>query len=152
MVTQSPMHVRQRSTGSTNVPDTPWRGTITKKIPVFLPPIQSQEEEGEIAVEISSPTRSVQATPQLLQIGTLLDDRLRLKRPLEVEIEQEGNSYIAACRYVDEFGYGESPMMAIDDLQATLAELYWALKEDQKRLGPHLAQIWERLREAVEER
>ena len=93
-----------------------------------------------------------QATPQRFTISTLLDDRLILRMPIEVEIEKENETYIAKCDVFEEFGYGDDPMTSVIDLQQTLAELYWTLKEEQNRLGPYLTQIWNRLQEVILER
>ncbi len=96
--------------------------------------------------------RVSKATPSVFNVGTLLDDRLRLREPLLVKIEQEENQYIAKCEKFEEFGYGDDPMRAVDDLRGALAELYWTLKEEQGRLGSALAELWGSLRETVEER
>ena len=48
-------------------------------------------------------------------------------------------------------GYGTDPIGAVEDLRQTLAELYWALKGDQERLGLDLADTWRKLSELVYE-
>lgn len=93
-----------------------------------------------------------QATPPGFVVGTLLDDRLRLSTPLQVEIERENEWYVAECEALDEFGFGADPMSAVDDLRQTLAELYWTLKEEQHRLAPGIAETWLRLRGVIQER
>ncbi len=92
------------------------------------------------------------ATLTTFESGTLLDDRLRLLRPLTVRIEKENEFFIAGCEYLEEFGYNHDPMSALDDLRVTIAELYWSLKEQQGRLGADLAQIWVRMKEVIAER
>ena len=84
-------------------------------------------------------------------IHSLLDPRLKLKRPIAIALERENEFYIASCNEFEEFGYGYDPTQAIDDLRQTLAELYWTLKEDQDRLSPHLARLWNRLQRVIEE-
>lgn len=96
--------------------------------------------------------RVPKATPPVFNVGTLFDDRLRLREPLTVKVEQEENLYVAKCEEFEEFGYGNDPMTAVDDLRGALAELYWMLKEEQGRLGPTLAELWVALQETVEER
>lgn len=84
-------------------------------------------------------------------IGSLLDDRLRVTRPLAIGFEQEGDYWIAACEEFEEFGYGGDPFSALDDLRQTLAELYWTLKSDHDRLAPGMAALWERIRHVIVE-
>ncbi len=107
-----------------------------------LVPAKWDEEIGGIA---ANPLRDV-------TLGSLFDDRLRLRNPLRVELEREGEFYIAKCEAFQEFGFGASPLEAVDDFRQTLAELYWALKRSTPRLGADLAATWERLNEQVEER
>ena len=93
-----------------------------------------------------------EATPQKFLVGTLFDDRLYLRLPIEVEMEREGDWYIAKCAQLEEFGYGYDPMEAVDDLRQTIAELYWTLKGEQDRLAPNLTRLWAHLQEVVVER
>ncbi|MBE9512456.1 MAG: hypothetical protein IMY77_00110 [Chloroflexi bacterium] len=152
MAVETLLHVSESETGKNEIPipvPRAWNEG-NQKISGDLLPIQTYGGGRDTSFETLP--KPAQATPTLLYIGTLTDDRLRLRIPIEVEIEREAVFYIAKCQYVDEFGYGESPMKAVDDLQAALAELYWALKEDEKRLGRNLAETWEWLRKVVEER
>ena len=86
-----------------------------------------------------------------VQIGSLLDHRLRMLEPVILDLEQEGEFYVAKCDYVDENGYGLDPISAVQDFRKTIAELHWQLKEDQDRLSPELARTWQRLNELVYE-
>lgn len=86
-----------------------------------------------------------------LTFGSLLDDRLRLLKPLEVQLEQERECYIARCDEFDTFGYGEDPFQAVDDLRQSFAELYWTLKASQAQLAKGLSLVWQQLREMVQE-
>jgi hypothetical protein len=113
-------------------------------------PSQEEEKDGIIA-EVQF-ARVRKATPKTLQIATVPDDRLHMKAAVEVVIEQEGEFYIARCNDLSEFGYGESPTEAIEDLQLSLVELYWAFKADADKLGPRMAEIWKHLRKVIEER
>lgn len=115
---------------------------------VFLLPPRVKEEP-LFAMELQA---ELQPTLARLpsSIGSLLDDRLRLRSPVTLELKQEGVLYIARCQEFGEFGYGGSPFEAVDDLRLTLAELYWALKEEQAQLGPSLADLWQRLDEKIE--
>lgn len=85
------------------------------------------------------------AALQHIQIGSLLDDRLRLREAISLEMEQENEFYIAKCDEIDEIGYGEDPISAVRDIRKTIAELYWQLKENEERLGTDLTRTWQRL-------
>ncbi len=80
-----------------------------------------------------------------IQIGSLLDHRLRMSEPITLDMEQEGEYYLAKYDELDEFGYGTDPISAVQDFRKTFAELYWQLKEDEERLGPDLTKTWRRL-------
>ncbi len=86
-----------------------------------------------------------------IAIGSLLDTRLRMRGTLTLEIEQEGEFYIAKCDELNEFGYDYDPIGAVQDVRVSIAELYWELKENQHRLGADLTETWRRLSELVYE-
>ena len=143
MVTDTLLRMRQLESGRT--------GAESLSAPLGnILPIQEEIEE-EITVQIQYQIAD-KATPRVLYLAILPDDRLRMKAPVEVEIEQEGEFYIARCNYLNEFGYGESPTEAIEDLQLILVELYWTLKAEQEKLGPSMIEIWKRLHELIEEK
>ncbi|RKY41824.1 MAG: hypothetical protein DRP81_08080 [Candidatus Omnitrophota bacterium] len=115
--------------------------------------LSETKKHNTFSIDIEPKSSEIQqATPQRFTISTLLDDRLILQMPIEVEIERENETYIAKCGVFEEFGYGDDPMTSVIDLQQTLAELYWTLKEEQNRLGPYLIRIWNRLQEVIVER
>ena len=86
-----------------------------------------------------------------IAIGSLLDTRLRMRGTLTLEMEQEGEFYIAKCDELNEFGYDYDPIGAVQDVRVSIAELYWELKENQHRLGADLTETWRRLSELVYE-
>ena len=102
--------------------------------------------EENIAVPIPMPV-------VLLQCGEALtgESTLRMRHPLTLQMEQEGEFYIAKCDELNEFGYGTDPIAAVQDIRHTIAELYWSLKGDQGRLGTDLVETWLRLSELVYE-
>lgn len=102
--------------------------------------------EENIAVPIPMPV-------VLLQCGEALTDEstLRIRESLTLQMEQEGEFYIAKCDELNEFGYGTDPTAAVQDIRNTIAELYWSLKGDQERLGTDLASTWRRLSKLVYE-
>ncbi len=86
-----------------------------------------------------------------VEIGSLLDTRLRMRRSLTLEIERQGDSYVAKCSALNEAGYGDDPSQAVQDIRWTIADIYWKLKEDQDRLGADLVETWRKLSELVYE-
>ena len=108
----------------------------------------SERSPSEEVVSVGGPPSAVQ---DRIEIGSLLDTRLRMRIPLTLEMEQEGEFYIAKCDELNEFGYDYDPIGAVQDIRVSIAELYWELKENQHRLGADLAQTWRRLSELVYE-
>jgi len=142
MVTDTLLRIRQSESGKTE----PELSTPSGK------PLPTQKEEGDgITTEVQFAT-AAKATPGILQLATVPDDRLRMKAPIEVKIEQEGEFYIARCDDLNEFGYGESPTEAIEDLQLVLVELYWALKAERGKLGPDIARVQKRINKLIQEK
>ena len=86
-----------------------------------------------------------------VEIGSLLDIRLRLRGVLTLDMEREGDSYVAICSTLNEFGYGDDPTRAIEDARRSIAELYWSLKESHDRLGPDLEKTWQTISELIYE-
>ena len=86
-----------------------------------------------------------------IQIGSLLDQRLRMRLPLTINIKREDQFYVAKCEGLSERGYGTDPIIAVQDMRKNIANLYWRLKEDQPRLGQDLATTWQKLSEIVYE-
>jgi len=131
-------------------PDIGVTETPSRQLSRLLPP--AQEEDDDIHVAIQTSATLTRATPKELEIGTLLDDRLRVKKAINIAMEQEGETYIARCDSLDEFGYGETPFDAIDDLRIVIAELYWTLKAERGNLSSDMARLWECLGELIEEK
>ena len=92
------------------------------------------ESEGEVTDELR----------QVL-VGSLLDPRLRVQGVLVLDIERDGEFYIASCDQFDEYGYGTDVINAVQDARHTIAELYWELRENQDRLGADLERTWQAL-------
>jgi len=88
---------------------------------------------------------------RVVPIQNLRTSTLTLKSPLYVTIEYD-DAVVISSNDLDIFGYGDIEDEAIADFCACVVETYWALKEEQANLGPHLARIWHYLSEQVEER
>ena len=70
---------------------------------------------------------------------------------LTLQIERDGDFYVAGCEELNEYGYGRDPISAVQDARHTIAELYWQLKAEQERLVPDLANTWQALSALVYE-
>jgi len=116
----------------------------------LLPFIISQDKLEMSAVK--EQILSIKPTlPSNMLLGALRDPRLRLMMPLTVTFERENGDIVAYCEELEEFGFGTHLTEAIEDLQATIAELYFTLKEENDRLGSNLKRIWDSLRQKIKE-
>lgn len=84
-----------------------------------------------------------------IEIGSLLDHRLRMRGSITLQMERDGEFYVASSEELNEYGYGADPISAVQDARNTIAELYWELKENRDRLGAGLAETWEILSELI---
>ncbi len=109
----------------------------------------------------SEPTSTVKASvkpkklasrPRGILFGVMTDPRLRLKRPIRVEITRKKGAVVAHSREFDEFGCGASMSDALDDFSKGLAELFLTLRKETDRLGPDLQRLQQRLGKYIEER
>lgn len=89
--------------------------------------------------------------PKTMLLGALRDPRLRLIVPLTITFEYDNDDIVASCEELEEFGFGTHLTEAIADLQATIAELYFTLKEENNRLGSNLKRTWDSLRQKIKE-
>ena len=62
------------------------------------------------------------------------------------------NFLVAECADFEEFGYGSNSTVAIKDLQATIAELYFTLRDEQDSLGGRLPELWVKIKAKIQER
>lgn len=79
--------------------------------------------------------------PTQCAIDDLQDGRLRIVEPIAVTWTTEDGQCVAEAAEINEFGFGDNLTEAIADLQAAIAELYFALDADQERLGPDLQAV-----------
>ncbi len=84
---------------------------------------------------------STPAPPREFTLGALRDGRLRVVEPIAVTWTTEDGQCVAEAAEINEFGFGDNLTEAIADLQAAIAELYFALDADQERLGPDLQAV-----------
>ena len=101
---------------------------------------QSAESQGTLGTTES---------PARFTLDSLPDGRLRVVEPIEIIPMVEGDKHVAEAPEINEFGFGDTLVGAIADLQAAIAELYFTLEAEQRRLGPDLAAVWGTLSQKV---
>ena len=129
---------------------------IETKIEDNLPPSAPLDDkveayQAQVPIEYSD-TELTPAIPSELLLGSMRDGRLRVYSPLKVKLTSEGKHIIAEAIELNEFGFGENPSEALADLQHTIAELYFTLEEEQKRLGTDLQRVWNILQDKIHKR
>ena len=93
--------------------------TMRKKIPVRPnePPIVDSRQQRTVFIR------------------DLADRRITVVEPIPVSVESSDGQATACCYDLEQFGAGADEFSALDDLRATVVELYFALKSES-RLGP----------------
>lgn len=91
---------------------------------------------------ISGQAGNVPQSPEVNQLGSLRDHRLRVVEPFVIAFRSEDSQMVAEAPEIDEFGFGQSPAEALEDLQHAIVELYLSLDRDQSRLGIDLERVW----------
>jgi hypothetical protein len=102
-----------------------------------------------IRVHIGHPERDAVST---VRIGDLRHPRLRLIAPLDLVVTRHEDGVSVFDERTGLWGEGDHFTAAIEDFQATLAELYTELQESRDQLGPGMEAEWAALQELVEER
>ena len=75
--------------------------------------------------------------PAEVRLDTLNDDRFRVKEPIPVRIFKDDEGFILAEAVgFKEFGEGDSPAEALDDLRCVLVDLYFSLEGGTASPGP----------------
>lgn len=138
-MTQAPVRYPRHFDGpSPSVADDPdiW-GTAPKTIRIQGDPL------------IESPTETLAPAfasfPPRFLLSHLRDGRIRVKEPIAVTWTLEDGTYIVEASDFNEYGEGDTIAQAIEDLQASIAELYFELDEHKDRLGADLQQVFESL-------
>ncbi len=89
-------------------------------------------------------------TPYHLEIRSLHSDRLLLKEPISVLVEEEEDQVIAYAPDLDILGCGDDLGEALEDLWESIVELFTDLEQQPGRLGTDLEKIWQYLSVIVE--
>lgn len=103
-------------------------------------------------VRTSGKPRKLSHRPNRILFGALTDPRVRLKRPISLRISRSKGAVIAYSADLQEFGHGITMSDALDDFSKGLSELFFALSEDDERLGSDLKRLRDTLSHYLEER
>jgi len=106
----------------------------------------------DVAIELEfSMEKPHHLVPGPLLFGALPDRRLRLKKPIPVELSESDGSIIAQCQDLNEFGQGSTASHALDDFGRTITELFLSLEAQKDQLGSDLQNLRSRLAEYLAE-
>ena len=106
---------------------------------IYLEPVTQM---GVIPMEEVGVAEPGYAFKESTLLGTMNDARLRVRQPFQVTMATENDDFIAEAEEIDEFGFGKNPSAAVRDLQLTIVELYFTLKNEAHRLGPDLKRVF----------
>src|SRR5438552_1508271 len=74
------------------------------------------------------------ATPATIIVGTLPSPAIRLGKPLAARVERDEELVTVWCEELAEMGYGPHLSAAVEDLQQTVVELFFMLRDERSRL------------------
>ena len=134
-----------------------------KKQDPFVIPLGAQIEPvkgaSEIAVEFTQSPPSVRvnivadvpsARMQSVKFGALTDPRLRLRKPIPLEVSEEEGHVVLSWEAASEFSCGATMGDALDDFSKTVSELYRELNDKNVRLGSDLERVRRLLDDYIE--
>ncbi len=87
---------------------------------------------------------------RVFPLSNIRSSKIKLKKPISVFIGRNDSETIINCPDLDLYGVGDSEQEAIMDLSESIEELYFILKKNElSKLGPHMLNMWEFLRDIV---
>ena len=92
-----------------------------------------QDKIKKLEAKISSIEES---TIKKVEISSLGDEKLELRRNIPVHLEADEDEVIAKFVDAEVTGFGESEYEALDSLKDNMVSLYYELIEDETNLGP----------------
>ncbi|GMR20528.1 MAG: hypothetical protein BMS9Abin36_1124 [Gammaproteobacteria bacterium] len=88
---------------------------------------------------------------RLILISDLDSQRLLLTRNLPVDLMLCEGNVTASFNDIDEFGIGSNENEAIEDLKASIVDLFYLYKSEQENLGPLPQRQWNFLKSVISE-
>ena len=111
-------------------------------------PSETEDTEGAVAPNIED----APSLENQILFGLIRDPRVRLVRPIPIEIRREGDGAIACWAEADEFGQGNNRSEAMEDFGRTISQLFISLTEQEKLLGSDLQCVLTLLRKHMSPR
>lgn len=87
---------------------------------------------------------------RIVPLNSLKHPKYRLRAPVHILLEIEGDQVIASLDDIEAFAYAETESEAINGLTEEIVQIYEDLKKDRESLGPLPLKWWEYLKEIVE--
>jgi len=120
--------------------------------------IQLQSEEipveftqtPKVTVKFSTETPS--ARPKSVLFAALAHPKLRLRKPIPLQVSVQEGHVVLNWDEADEFACGANTGEALDDFSKTLSGLYFDLNDPKIRLGENLEKVRRILDEYIEQR
>lgn len=109
-----------------------------------------EEFVAQSGISLSFATKSL-SDRKTVFVRDLGDPRLTMRGALPVVLQSWGEQTIAYSLDTDDFAIGKDESSAIDELRASVVDLFFLLKDDQVHLGPLPTKHWNFLRSFIEE-
>jgi hypothetical protein len=87
----------------------------------------------------------LEMSPDIISYAAKVHPSLRTKKAFTVQFSRNDEGFSAYVAELEEYGLGVTRSEALDDLNHTLAELYFSLGNDAHRLSADLQTVWGKL-------
>ncbi|MBI4608751.1 MAG: hypothetical protein HY726_07080 [Candidatus Rokubacteria bacterium] len=123
-------------------------GSLLMSEDQFLPLDVDTSDDVSLSLWSHFPSARPSKNIFILDLG---NPRVVLTRPLPVAI-QVWPDHVSTCSYdIEEFGIGADEFEAVEDLKASIADLYFVLKREGPALGPLPQRQWAFLKGIIRE-
>lgn len=131
-----------------------------KKGAHLVPPAATQLKSEEIPVEFTQTPRVTvtflteipTARPTSVLFAALVHPKLRLRKPIPLQVSVQEGQVVLNWDETDEFACGANTGEALDDFSKTVSGLYFDLNDPKVRLGENLEKVRRILNEYIEPR
>jgi|SRR3989344_2169328 len=104
------------------------------------------------SLEIEVAQIKKQANTVIIQIKNLYSEKLILKEPLNILLQDENGYFTATSLDLDLYGLGDSTQEAIKDLGENIEDIFFTFKaEGKNKLGSDMLKIWNFMRLVLKE-
>jgi hypothetical protein len=112
--------------------------------------LQLECDEGFEATDLKVGLGILPDAERHIAFGLIRDPRLRIRKPIPIDISVEGDTTVATWTEAEEFGYGANRAEAIEDFGQTITQLFITLTREESLLADDLRSVLEMLREYLE--